>query len=212
MTDHNFTTISTVYDSERGCGWRRPGGMYLMADGLMAPCGRMPLSLTVCSHCGHGIKPSRGWSWLELPGVLKEALPTECNTRAHDGCSAYCPLYPHCVEQKAGLLWCGEVFYKTPQDWIREAQAQGVSRRISQVPKGLVLGETWVLMAHRKAVMGVNDAGEIVYTPGIIHAFKPQRIEYVVTGDETEKQLTDMQRRGITPVRVERLNTQAVLL
>ena len=31
----------------------------------------------------------------------------------------------------------------TPEDWTKEAEEMGVSRRLSQIPKDLVVGETW---------------------------------------------------------------------
>jgi hypothetical protein len=110
-----------------------------------------------------------------------------------------------------GLLWCGEKFYKTPQDWMREARLQGVSRRISTVPNDFVVGETWVLMAHPKAVRRVDDEGETTYHPGIFQAFLPTAIEYVVKGDETEEELARKVKWGITLVRIERVEEPQTL-
>jgi hypothetical protein len=203
-----MATIATRYDTERGCGWRQPSGLYLVADGPNTPCGRMFLSLTVCKSCGQGLKPSRGFTWVTIPEAVLHEEPQVCGERH---CAA-CPLCPTRAQERVGLLWCGEAFYPTPQDWIREAHEQGVSRRIPALPKGLVLGETWVLMAHRKAIMGVGKAGEVVYTPGIIQAFRPTAAEYVVTGKESEEELDAMVKRGITPIRVERVEEQPALL
>jgi len=211
MVTNDCSTISTVYDRERGCGWRQPGGLYLMADGFQAPCGRMPLALTVCSSCGAGIKPSRGWTWITLPMALCEALPTGCS-RKHLVQCLICPLSPSSPTLRAGLLWCGASFYPTPRDWLYEALEQGISCRISRVPRDLVLRETWVLIAHRKAITSPTTSGALVCTPGIIQAFCPDRIEYIVIGEETAKQLAHMQQRGITPVYIERLNDQKELL
>lgn len=44
-------------------------------------------------------------------------------------------------------------------------------------------------------------------TPGIFRLFKPTMIQYVVKGTETGDELDEMQKRGITPVRVERATT-----
>lgn len=200
--------IAIRHDSERGCGWRKAGGLYLVADGPNVPCGRMYLPISVCYTCGHGLKPSRGWTWVTMPTMLLYEEPKEC-TMPH--CVA-CPLCPQRHEERMGLLWCGEQFYPTPQDWIREAIEQGVSRRIAALPKGLVLGETWVLMAHRKAIMEVDEAGEIHYTAGIIQAFRPTGAEYVVRGDESEEELEAMVKRGITPIKVQRVGEQQELL
>jgi hypothetical protein len=120
-------------------------------------------------------------------------------------------LCPTRDEVRARLLWCGEKFYKTPQDWTREARAQGVSRRISTVPNDFVVGETWVLMAHPKAIKGTDADGAVVYRPGIFQAFTPTAIEYVVKGDESEEELTRKIKRGITLVRIERVEEQQEL-
>ena len=104
------------------------------------------------------------------------------------------------------LMWIGEKFYPTPADFSSEAAQAGVSKRISQIPKDLVVGETWVLLAHPKTCVKwtVGENGEQVanYTPGIFHAFIPQRIEYIVTGNETLEELESKVKRGITLVNV----------
>ena len=151
-----------------------------MAGGLSATCDRMPLPLTVCHVCHAGIKPTRGWQWVVLPTMVQDAEPRTCDSPL---CHA-CPMNPQRPEERMGLLWCGEKFYPTPHDWIREAQTQGISRRLPAVPKDLVLGHTWVVMVHRKAVQGLTETGDIVYHPGLIQAFRPTALEYVVRGDE----------------------------
>jgi hypothetical protein len=204
-----MVTIETRYDRERGCGWRQPGGTYLVTGDLLGfTCDRLPLPLTVCGTCGHGIHQVRSWTWLTLPAALLDAEPSACAQRH---CAA-CPLSPTRDTLRAGLLWCGEKFYPTPQDWTREAREQGVSRRISTVPNDFVVGETWVLMAHPKAIMGTDDTGDIHYQPGIFHAFKPRAIEYVVKGDESEEELARKGKRGITLVRIERVGEQQALV
>jgi hypothetical protein len=36
----------TVYDTGRGCGWRKSGGLYLRGGcGLFSGCGKLPLAL-----------------------------------------------------------------------------------------------------------------------------------------------------------------------
>lgn len=58
--------IQTRYDQQRGCGWRTPGGLYLMAGGVAAPCGKLPLPLTTCPTCSAGVKFARGWTWVDV--------------------------------------------------------------------------------------------------------------------------------------------------
>lgn len=183
-------------EERRGCGFRKPGGVYLVSDGPSAPCGKLPIPLEICPTCGQGIKPARGWTWIHATALLASR---ECQS---PDCSPRCPLAGSLG--RAGLLWIGEAFYGRPEDWTAEARRLGVSRRISAVPRGFVVGQTWVLVAHRKAIRNPDDS----WTAAIFHAFCPQRIEYVVRGDETDEQIEDLLKRGLTPVLVRRVQEQ----
>jgi hypothetical protein len=61
-----------------------------------------------------------------------------------------------------------------------------------------------------QAVFGPDEPK--LYTPGIFHMFKPSAVEYVVKGDESDEKLADLEKRGITPVKVERLENQPDLV
>lgn len=206
-------------EAERGCGFRKPGGLYLVAEGLAQECGRLPLELARCPACGQGVKPARGWSWVE-PGHLFAG--TRC--RLKEECPAKCPLSEPAGMGRAGLLWIGGKFYETPGDFCREAAEMGVSRRISAVPVGFEVGKTWVFVGHREAiwrkcpdctssenlvlaaegepVCETCEARGEVPVPAIFHSFRPQRIEYVVKGTETDDELERLTKRGIDLVRV----------
>jgi hypothetical protein len=194
--------IETRRDSIRGCGWRKPGGLYLVAGGVMAGCGKLPIPLGVCPTCHAGVKPSRGWTWVDGDALV---AGRPCAYDATRDCRPSCPMRGDVGQ--VGLLWVGGQFYKTPGDWLREAARLGVSRRIPAVPRGFVLGETWVFVAHRQCLptAGVLVASDDAYKPGIFHAFKPSAVEYVVTGRESKKKLAALVERGITPVKVERV-------
>jgi hypothetical protein len=106
---------------------------------------------------------------------------------------------------RAGLLWIGEKFYPIVADFSLEAEMDGISRRITQVPRGFVAGETWVLLAHRKAIVGPYEIGqEPTFTPGIFRVFRPERIEVVVDGTEPDEVIEGYLKRGLTPVCVQR--------
>lgn len=208
------TTIEIRNDKKRGCGYRKPGGLYFVSDGPGAPCGRLPAPLDRCPTCDHGIKPTRGTTWVDAGELLSKrsckSAATEC---------ASCPT----ITGRHLLVWIGEQFYPTPEAWLRESFSQGVSRRIGALPRDFVLGETWGLVAHRRA-LPVTPCGEAFnlvgatcaravghpgehhdeaeYRAGIFHAFKPSAVEYVVKGDETEDELESLRKRGITPVKV----------
>ncbi len=177
----------------RGCGYRKPGksgvGIYLMGPEARVPCGRLPFPLSVCPCCGAGIKPARSWTWIEPKALFSPAVEPQCNAdllrRRYPDlkvssamvCST-CPLGGGVPEGRHGLVWVGGKFYPTPADFMREADMMGVSRKIGAIPRGFVLGETHVYLAHRKAVPVYGDDPKM--EPGVFTAFRPTRIDLVV--------------------------------
>lgn len=107
---------------------------------------------------------------------------------------------------RAGLLWIGEAFYPTVADFEHEADRMGLSRRIATVPHGFVVGETWILLAHSKAILreAPKMGAKPEFIPGIFRMFKPDRIEVIVTGDEADSVIDDYIARGLSPVKVVR--------
>lgn len=178
-------TIVDRYEAPRGCGRRKPGGKYLVSGGPAVDCGRLPLPLDRCPTCGHGIKATRGWTWLDLK-PLTESRACGAPLKECDSCPLGAPDGP----TQAGLLWVGSAFYSTPKEFLREASRMGISRRIAQVPKGFEIGRTWVLLAHRKPA------------PHAFAMFRPERIEYVVRDEDTPERLEKLAARGFTLVRV----------
>lgn len=208
--------IQTRTEGRRGCGFRKPGGIYLVGPPEGNPCCRLPKELTVCPTCGHGIKPSRGWTWINVDALFFPEYDNKTKSGSWNVCQGNdihnCPLVVPGDIGRAGLIWVGEVFYKNPADFLHEARLMGISRRITAIPKGFKLGETWVLLAHRKAIqtetviesglLKGTDATAITWTPAIFAIFKPTAMEYVVKGGETEAELERLVRRGLTPVEV----------
>lgn len=150
-------TIRISVEGARGCGYRKVGGLYLMGSGKMVKCGRLPRVLEVCPTCSHGIKPTRGWTWIEpgpIFGLDRDATTTDQFFALVDCGEDYCRTCPAGggLPERAGLLWIGGQFYPTPAEFNREANSLGVSRRITAIPKDLVVGETWVFVAHREAI------------------------------------------------------------
>jgi len=183
-------------DSRRGCGWRKPG-LYLVADGPSQPCGKLPLPLEICPTCGNGIKPARAWTWVNATALF---AGRQCR---NPNCSGRCPLAGNLG--RAGLLWIGVRYYPTPDAWLREAEIQGISRRIPAVPKGFESGKTWVLVAHQQATRNADGS----FAAAIFRVFRPSAIEYVVRGDESAEELERLAKRGVTPVRIERIGGKA---
>ena len=216
-------------EAKRGCGYRKVGGKYLVGGKLESPCGLLPLELHVCPVCSGGIKQTRSWQWV-VPGKLFKDV--QCKGLASDvfaGLPNGCLMCPGKSvlqsQERAGLLWCGGAFYPEPEDFLREGAAQGVSRRVSAIPKGFKVGETYVLIAHPKAVKreprtdeeraeleqinaGLHADNMVLATTitrkGIIAIFQPQRIEQIVTQTESmnDEFMKDLDDKGITPVGV----------
>lgn len=192
--------MKVVHEGERGCGFRKPKGLYLRSDGLSFQCGLLPITLEVCPCCGSGIKQARGFTW-----ITREILGDDPCKR--DKCPK-CGIFGLDKNEKIGLIWIGEQHYASPQDFIREAKDMGISRRISRVPRGFEIGETWICLAHPKCGVYQDEHGAVItdedgnpkYKKQIFYAFKPDRIEYVVAGDESEEEIERLEKRGITPV------------
>lgn len=228
--------IHTSIESSRGCGYRKAGGLYLIGGGPMGVCDRLPFPLHACPTCGGGIRQARGWSWIEPRGLfafdnepvcvnselfLKERPPkamlNPCAKCLMGGMDA--------TPERAGLLWVGERHYPTPEDFLHEAQTQGVSKRISQLPTGFEPGKTIVFMAHPKAGplrwwerVEIKDGEECSDCewmdggnpdcptccdawPGVFMTWRPERIEMVlqsgseVAGEKVEKRAEKLQEK-----------------
>jgi hypothetical protein len=96
---------------------------------------------------------------------------------------------------KCGLLWIGEQYYPTPQAWMEEANRLGVSRRIAAIPRGFIVGKSWVFVAHPQ-VLGKDQ-------PGVFHVIKPTRIELIVTPSmRAEPWVIELSNKGVTLVEV----------
>ena len=170
----------------------------MMSSGVGVPCGRLPVPLDVCPCCSAGIKPARGWTWFNSAPFV-EAVPCRFPANSCGGCILNTP------PKKAGLLWIGEKFYPKPSDWMAEADKLGVSRRVSMIPKDFQVGVTWIFAAHRKCIpLPVEPDADPKFKAGVFHVWRPDRIEYVTKGDETQEELEALVKRGIIPVKVKR--------
>jgi len=224
--------VEISHEEARGCGHRKPAkdgvGVYLVGPGEGLPCGRMPFRLHACPVCGGGIKASRGWNWIEPRKLFGELTKAElCGSdnvcvwkgsvdpKALRGICWTCPLGGAVPEGKHGLIWIGEKFYGTPEEFMLESRRMGVSRKIQKVPKGFELGKTWVYLAHRLTRLGdaevagliegqVDDKGEAVRGPAVFTVFKPTGIDLVIADENNvpEKVERMVEQYGARVIRV----------
>lgn len=202
-------------ESIRGCGYRKVGGMYLCGKYISVPCDRLPLPLDVCPVCGQGIKVSRGFTKVNpyrLWGI-------------HQDCE---DIYRPCFmcdpkDEVAFIMSVGERYYKSPHDFMNEAQRVGISKRIPFIPKELSLSKTIVYLAHPKAaevrvpavhqqvmaMLGESqgdqpkllEADKVEKKMGVFCAFIPQRVEKLLWESKlTDEKREQLEKRGITPV------------
>jgi hypothetical protein len=192
------SAIKIVHEGKRGCGYRVEKGIYFRSDGSTIGCGKFPIELTVCPCCNQGIKPSRSFQWINLSRFI-EGKSCDGGHRCD-----FCPASDKNLSKltKCGLLFVGAKFYRTPEAFVNEAMAMGISRRINFVPKEFKLGESWVALAHEKAIPRVVENQPVTYTTAIFSLFKPDRIEIVVSGQESDEVIESYLRRGLSPVLV----------
>ena len=193
-------------EARRGCGFRKIGGLYLIGVGMVVGCDRLPYNLEVCPTCSSGLKFSRGWTWLDDKAFFqkncKHLKDKEIPCHKHK-----CEICYSNELGKVGLLWIGKKFY-SPESFVKEAQEMKVCKRISQIPKGLELGETVVLLAHIEAgEKEVEDKNTLtgkttIKVPAIMYVFKPQKVEQIVTEKQSKNKgfMESLEKRGITPV------------
>ena len=180
-------------EARRGCGYRKVGGLYLVGSGQGETCCKLPIALHVCPTCNQGIKQSRGWQWIAPQAWLRDPCTSD-DPRATTCCPA---ASPEVFGERVGLIWIGEKFYSSAEAFMAEGARQGISRRISALPRDFVLGETWVFFAHPKVVRTAEGHG-----PGIFHIFRPTAVEKIVTESQSKDAdaMADLRKQGITPV------------
>ena len=196
-------------EPRRGCGFRKVGGLYLVGDASGLPCDRLPMPLEICPCCGAGIKQTRGFTWVDITGLVGGDHQTPQSVNNGHGimlqpckCLATCPL---CHNVKAmgrgGLLWIGAQFYATIEAFEAEARTLGISRRIATVPHDFELGKTFMLLAHPRGV--IKPTGDLTakYIPAIFRVWKPERLERIYReSDRNSAHVAADIARGITPV------------
>ena len=73
------------------------------------------------------------------------------------------------------MMWVGSVHYPTVDDYIDETARRGPCKRLGQLPKDLVLGESRVFLAHDDGIVGAGF---------VFGYFIPTQVEYLVRKEE----------------------------
>ena len=107
--------------------------------------------------------------------------------------------------------WVGAGSYPSVESFVKESATQGISRRVAirktkdgelVFPiKDFEFGRDWIGLGHVRANITIGDNGAQA-DPGIFMLYKPDRIEYVVEGTESEKELDELEAAGIDLVDV----------
>lgn len=196
-------------EENRGCGYRIVGKIYICGEGLSTVCDNLPYSLEPCGCCGYEPQFTRGFSWLKKsfikphPGIVWR----EGNQHVvYCDCPKTCPI---CMPgnnylEQYGLMWVGAKYY-TPEEFISESNKMGVSKAINKIPKDLILGKTWVVLAHKKVPKIREDfmSGEPDYIPAIFYAFIPKAYEMLIwEKDATPERIAELEAQGITSILV----------
>lgn len=174
--------VEISVETKRGCGYRSPGkdgvSLYLMGKGNFEACERLPFPLTRCPCCGGGVGFFRGFKWIQPERLLDPVTDPICDSNGehnHDLC-VMCT--PSLAGDRAGLMWIGEKFY-SPAEFIREARAVGISKRVANIPKGLEFGKNVIFLAHLKAVVNYDDEDN-PFSSGVFMSFCPDRVDIVI--------------------------------
>lgn len=207
-------------ESKRGCGYRKIGGLYLVSNaGYQLICDGLPMELEPCDCCGFVPQFTRGlqrisWKYI-LQAERNHHIALKARGKAGEICSCP-PICPICHSENQelksyGLMHVGKKFY-TAKEFVREAENMGVSKRISDIPRWLILDETWILLAHdevpKMPLKKLKENGLLEKEPetfrAVFYAFKPQRVEMPVWENEiSNEEIQMLEKRGITPVLLE---------
>ena len=214
-------------EAKRGCGYRKINGLYIIGDSWGTPCVKLPYDLECCPVCSAGLKQSKGWTWVSPNKMFDVKDCPNLRPRPDSVIKAErCELggiCPFTLEGKHGMMWVGKRFY-SPQKFDEESTTMGISKRISGVPRGFKLGETWVLLGHPDAgttkaredcekcggsgVVEGKQPGEKIpckcFKPinAVFKAFMPTAIEKIITETQSkdEELMKDLKERGIKAV------------
>jgi hypothetical protein len=176
-------------EAKRGCGYREIGGMYLCGDGLWANCDRLPLPVGKCPTCSEGIKFPRSPVEINPLKLFGEHMIPDGTDEHGVECTVKCPDHEwHChvcepLNEIAFIFGVGEKFY-TPQSFSFEAATMGVSKRIGRIPHGFKIGQSWIYLVHKKAILtGTKKVPKLDKDGNMEHYTRPNKVRGIAAGD-----------------------------
>lgn len=188
-------------EQERGCGYRKIGGAYLVGTGLAVACDALPLELMDCPCCGFSVPFSRNIIKIHGGYLAGRMKGHECRDKFP------CPIC-HGKFERFYLMYVSQKVY-SPDTFKSEAVRQGVSKRIppQSIPKDLKLGEDWILLAMNKYPLNTPEHPDKRYMDDEVHeakavfyAFRPIRIEIMLWSDTPKAVIDQWRKKGFTPV------------
>lgn len=191
-------TVLRMPRAHRRCGTRKVGGTYLVFEGTCRVCPRLPMELPpACPSCGTKMEFFRSIKIINPRHMFGEIEGTGCG----ESCAACHP------PETGGVMWVGEKYYPTPEDFICEGQRMGISKKIPpNIPKGIKIGD-WFFFLHKKAVQKEtkDEHGKLTGTtqePGVFFIAKLTQIHRIVTEAQArdKKFVQDLEDQGITAV------------
>lgn len=90
------------------------------------------------------------------------------------------------------LMWVGNKFYPSPNDFLQEARTMGACKRVPMLPRGVVAGESRVFLAHDEAVGEESETS----IPGIFAYFVVNGISFIITPGTNIPE--ELKKRGVT--------------
>jgi len=102
------------------------------------------------------------------------------------------------------LMWVGNKFYPSPNDFLQEARTMGACKRVPMLPRAVVAGESRVFLAHDEAITSellahdedVADEEGSGGSPGIFAYFVVNGITFITTPGTNIPE--ELKKRGIT--------------
>ncbi len=191
----NDLKIKIMPRVQRGCGERKPGGLYIFCGGAQLACYRFPMALPeACPCCGEELRQMRS---VRMIDPMK--LWGNCTDNTHP-CHRY-QCFGCFPPDKAGLMWVGKEYY-SPEHFIMEANSYGVSKRIPAIPKNLKIGDK-LFLVHNEALPEKNaDGTKCENRTGVFYAATITEFHKILTEKQANdpEYIDDLIEKGITPV------------